>query len=473
MKWEANELLTDVVAGRRPGTALDIGMGQGRNALFLAESGWKVTGFDISDEAVEQALVAAAGAALELDAQLGDVNEFDYGHERWDLVIAMYMHGLILPRVDEIVDSIAPGGLLVIEGFHRDLNFESVQGGYFGYRTNELPRAFDELRVLNYEDRSGAADWGRSTSGEKPIVRFVARKPLETVPDLRGAYLGQEPPGLTPVLFAPGLVNTDAIELNGVVAPGGREFLFTRRIGEVFTLHHSVMEDGEWSVPPPLLLYPGRENAMAVDMACSVDGQRLYWLGRHESELFPGEPGLDLWVSNRIKGDWSTASILPLPITTEAMESYPCVVADGSLYFSSDRPGSLGGADIYRAQRLADGNFAEPVNLGSPINSEHSEGDTYVAPDESYLILTSGRPGGLGSGDLYISFRAADGSWGEPVSLGETINSEYTDFCPMVTPDGEYFFFSRRVVEPGTGWDGVRECSVYWVSAKVLEELRR
>ncbi len=282
-------------------------------------------------------------------------------------------------------------------------------------------------------------------------------------------YLGEEPPGETPVLFAPGVVNTEAIELNGVVSPDGREFFFTRLIDGVGTMHHSVLENGAWSEPSPVLLYPGQERALAVDMSYSLDGQRLYFLGLLKSEVSPEEPGLDLWVSERQSGEWSTASVVLPPVSTDAVESYPCVVADGSLYFSSNRPGSLGGMDIYRAQRLADGSFAEPVSLGPPVNTEASEGDTYVAPDESYLIVASRRPDGLGQADLYISFREADGSWGEAVSLGPTINSELTDFCPMVTPDGKSFFFSRR---HGASWPEATGGDVYWVDARILERFR-
>lgn len=471
-KWEANEFLAEVIAGRHPGTALDVGMGQGRNALFLAENGWDVTGFDLSDEAVAQAAAAAEAAGLELDAVQADVNAFDYGRERWDLVVVMYMHGLILPRVDDIVDSLAPGGLLVVEGFHRDLNHESVQGGYFGYATNELPRAFDALRILSYTDLSADANWGRSVEGTKPIVRFLARKPLATVEGSRGPYLGQGAPGKTPEVFAPGLVSTDAVELNGVVAPGGREFLFTRIVDGVFTMHRSVLEDGAWSVPHPLHLYAGRPAAMAVDMTCSADGERLYWLGSHPSELTPdgAQPGLDLWTSERVQGDWSTARLVPAPVSTAAREIYPCAVADGSLYFSSDRPGSLGASDVWRAQRLAGGGFAEPVNLGAPINTEHSEGDTWVSPDESMLVVTSSRPGGHGQSDLYVSFRTPDGGWTEPANLGPKINTEHTDFCPMGTPDGKVLFFSRRV---GASWEETTAGDVYWVDAAVLDELRR
>jgi hypothetical protein len=67
------------------------------------------------------------------------------------------------------------GGILVVEGFHRDLNRLGVQGGYIGYRSNELPRAFDRLRILRYEDTVGPADWERSGQ-EAPVVRFIAVK---------------------------------------------------------------------------------------------------------------------------------------------------------------------------------------------------------------------------------------------------------------------------------------------------------
>lgn len=121
------------------------------------------------------------------------------------------------------------------------------------------------------------------------------------------------------------------------------------------------------------------------------------------------------------------------------------------------------------APRLADGTFAAPVNVGPPINTSFSEGDTFVSPDESYLIVTSRRPGGFGEGDLYISFRDGDGGWSEPVNLGETINSVQLDFCPMVTPDGKYLFFSRRW---GATWDDTTRCEIYWVDARVLERFR-
>jgi hypothetical protein len=80
---------------------------------------------------------------------------------------------MITRNAAKIIDSLKPGGIIVVEGFHRDLNRKGLQGGDIGYRSNELPRAFDRLRVLYYQDTVGHADWERSGQ-EAPVVRFIA-----------------------------------------------------------------------------------------------------------------------------------------------------------------------------------------------------------------------------------------------------------------------------------------------------------
>jgi hypothetical protein len=282
-------------------------------------------------------------------------------------------------------------------------------------------------------------------------------------PELR--YFGQPAPGHVPQLFAPGVVNTDAIELNGVFTPDGREFFFTRLVDGVDTMFHTVLRDGGWEDPQPLRLFSGDPRAVAVDMSVSPNGRLLYFLGQHPHRDAPRDPSYDVWVSRRTANGWSMAEVVPAPVSTAAAELYPVVVADGSLYFSSDRLGGVGRSDIYRAQSLPDGGFAEPVNLGPPINSEFGTGDTYVAPDESFLIFSSRRPGGFGAGDLFLSLRQPDGRWGEPVNLGEGVNSDEHEFCPMLTPDGNYLFFSRLL---GGSWENATDGEVYWVDAGVL-----
>jgi SAM-dependent methyltransferase len=168
-----NKFLAEMIKGRKPGKALDIGIGEGRNAIFLATQGWEVTGFDISDVGVKLTLEAAQRRGVKLEALIEDADRFDYGRQRWDLVVGMYMHSVITRNADKIIDSLKPGGIIVVEGFHRDLNRQGVQGGYVGYRSNELLQAFARLRVLYYEETAAAADWERSGQ-EAPIVRFIA-----------------------------------------------------------------------------------------------------------------------------------------------------------------------------------------------------------------------------------------------------------------------------------------------------------
>jgi hypothetical protein len=279
-------------------------------------------------------------------------------------------------------------------------------------------------------------------------------------PELTGPLLGQTPPGDEPVVFAPGLISTEgARELNAVFSPDMRIFMFTREIDGVFKMHFSYRgADGRWTRPTlaaPSRTYPGHAD---VDMAFAPGGQRLYFISKRPLPGYAMET-YNIWYSDRSTEGLHPPVALGPHINGAAHEYYPMVVGDGSLYFSTRRPDSLGQFDSYRAQ-FRDGRFDPPVNLGPAINSEFSEGDIFVDADETYLIhVATGREDSLGSGDLYISFRQPDGRWGQDRHMGEVFNSPDIDYCPMVTPDGQYFFFSR-------GDD------VYWVDASVLDRFR-
>jgi hypothetical protein len=121
----------------------------------------------------------------------------------------------------------------------------------------------------------------------------------------------------------------------------------------------------------------------------------------------------------------------------------------------------LGRADIYRAPRI-DGVYREVLNLGPVINTEHSEYDLVIAPDESFLVFSSTRPGGFGEVDLYISFRTPDGAWSEPKNLGPEVNATGAVF-PSLTDDGKYLFFQSRPDDNGT---------IFWVSTEVIRNVQ-
>src|SRR6185503_2886719 len=171
-----NKFLAESVKDRKPGKALDIGMGQGRNSLFLAALGWEVTGFDISDVAVKQAQAEAQKRGLKLNAVVGDVDKFDYGKQRWDLVLGLYMHEYLTRNAGKVMASLKPGGILVVEGIHRDIGKNDMRGERYGYRDNELLKLFGALRIRHYEDTVAQADWDRSGGKPVPVVRLLADK---------------------------------------------------------------------------------------------------------------------------------------------------------------------------------------------------------------------------------------------------------------------------------------------------------
>ena len=282
----------------------------------------------------------------------------------------------------------------------------------------------------------------------------------EEWPVVTGPLLGQDPPGMTPEVFAPGLISTDsARELNAVFSPDMRIFMFTRLVNGVMKMHFTYQTgEGTWTEPrlaAPSLTYPGHAD---VDMAFAPGGRRLYFISKRP---LPGY-ALDrynIWYSDRSPEGLHPPVALGPHINGAGDEYYPVLVGDGSLYFTARRSDSLGGTDSYRAQ-FRDGRFDAPVNLGPAINSEFREGDIYVDAEETYLIhVSTGRPDSLGGADLYISFRQPDGTWGQDRHLGDVINSADIDYCPMVSPDGRYFLFTR-------GDD------VYWVDARILEQFR-
>jgi hypothetical protein len=123
-------------------------------------------------------------------------------------------------------------------------------------------------------------------------------------------YVGQPLPGLTPERFAPGLVSTDAIELNGVFSPDLREFYFTRVVDGVDTMHQIIFADGRWGSPRELLLFPNRARAEAADMVLSRDGQELFFLAGFPRATPPEKQNYDIWRSRRAGDGWSEAELV-------------------------------------------------------------------------------------------------------------------------------------------------------------------
>ena len=173
---QPSRLLVDAIRDREPGLALDLGMGEGRNAIYLAQQRWQVTGVDLSDVAVGQAKEHAQKLGVKVNAVIDGLDHYDLGQNRWNLIVLFYMHAWYndaRPRSSQrIRDALKPGGLLVIEGF--------AGAEKFTFHPNELLRDFDDLTILRYEDVKGEADWAPNRKSH--IIRLVAEKAMPLVP---------------------------------------------------------------------------------------------------------------------------------------------------------------------------------------------------------------------------------------------------------------------------------------------------
>jgi SAM-dependent methyltransferase len=169
-RHEPNRFLVEMVKGLKSGVALDLATGQGRNALYLAQQGWKVTGVDISDEGLRQAAKAASDQHLRLETIEADLDHWDLGTNRWDLVTMIYAGG-DPAMVERVKRSVRPGGWVVFEFFHRDATKGTGIGGF----EERMPGALfkEGWTVLKDEVVEDTADWSLRKS---KLVRFFAQK---------------------------------------------------------------------------------------------------------------------------------------------------------------------------------------------------------------------------------------------------------------------------------------------------------
>jgi SAM-dependent methyltransferase len=160
---EPNGFLVEVVQARPPGAALDYGMGEGRNAIYLASLGWKVSGFDPADAAVALAQKRAKELGLTLDTSAVRDSEYEFGKERFDLILFSWSMPLV--PVEKVLDSLKPGGIIVME----------CAADFVG--RNGMLKMFDALQIVRYEIVPAKVDfYNRIDTG---VLRMVAMKPRQ------------------------------------------------------------------------------------------------------------------------------------------------------------------------------------------------------------------------------------------------------------------------------------------------------
>ncbi|WP_185154459.1 PD40 domain-containing protein [Fulvivirga sp. M361] len=214
---------------------------------------------------------------------------------------------------------------------------------------------------------------------------------------------------------------------------------------EISVLARITKNAGDWTMPE-IVSFSGKYKDLEPFLL--PDGLRLYFVSnRPVTTVDSAVKDFDIWyvVRDNDKADWGVPVNLGWPVNSEYNEFYPTLASNNNLYFTSDAPAAKGKDDIFLSTWNGS-EYTSPIPMGEAINTEGYEFNAYVSSDESYLIFSGyNREDGLGSGDLYISFRDENQDWSVARNLGEGINSKYMDYCPFLdTSTMTLYFTSRR-----------------------------
>ncbi len=283
------------------------------------------------------------------------------------------------------------------------------------------------------------------------ILPIRAQEPL--------LYLKQNPPSITPVIFAKEIISKDnEYEFGSVFSKDGTEFFYGVDVGGRTEIRYTRLENDSWT-PPKVII--SHDTYGFNDPFLSPEENKLYYISEMPKNEKDNTKDHDIWYSKKEQNGWSEPINAGDQINTSKNEYYMSFTKDGTMYFSSNVDSEKGvdhNFDIYASKNIS-GVFQKPEKLSNAINTNAYEADVFVAPDESYIIFCAIRKEGLGRGDLYISFRNNDDTWTQSKNMGPLINTKNHELCPFVTQDGKYFFYTSNK-------------DIYWIDAKILDQFR-
>lgn len=277
-------------------------------------------------------------------------------------------------------------------------------------------------------------------AAQTPLGPIAAPAPTTGATSDPLSWAAKAATGVATAKIVPGICSTGPDYAPSLSSDGRTLYFSTSRSGtgsyDVWSAERSSRLDSLFGAPgsigPPV-----NTDASEGSFVISSDGQTAFYV--------VCSPDCGIYSVTRSGDAWINPQPVP-GVSSEAWESNPMLSSDGrSLYFSSTRPGGLGGTDIYVSRRDGDGLWTVPQNVGAPINTAGDDEGAFVLPGGNVMYFASnGRVGGLGGFDLYVSRRDTSGAWGEPVSLGPAYNSSADDRHPCVAISGDAIFFSSN-----------------------------
>lgn len=324
----------------------------------------------------------------------------------------------------------------IAEGYHLSNNFTNAINYYDKFKAHiDKEVAANEITKLRYdnwvkqiEHKKNQCKVGKRLSSDPVPVTLIPVKELNTIyPDYAPTITRDEKT----------MVFTSRRE-GGVSPDVAIDLLFFEDI-----YISTKGSDNKWSEPQ---LVPGiNTERHESNLGISPDGSELL--------IYKDDNSGDIYVSEKKNnGEWSEPEPISNTINSEFKETSASISADGErLFFASDRPGGMGGFDVYMVERIKRNKWGAPINLGPPINTEFDEDAPVLGFDNKTLFFASKGHDGMGEYDLFRSeFDSLTYEWGEPENLGYPINSSDDDRYYVQSMDGRHAYYAS-IKEGGEG----------------------
>ena len=267
-------------------------------------------------------------------------------------------------------------------------------------------------------------------------------------------YLDQEPPKLLPKLFARGIISMDGRYEHGIsFSPDLHEVYFSANLPDQDpSIFYSILKNGKWSRPEKANFTKGIKVG-EMHPFVSPSGKKIHFAA-HDKFTEPDDPeSVKTWFVERDKESWSEAKQLDSPINNDFI-FYTNEAKNGDLFYTN-----ISQFKMYYSPK-SDSGYQELIQLD--MKGLHG----FVSPSQDYLVINaSNNEDSERKSDIYVYFRKEDGSWSNGIALDENVNTNYSETCPSITPDGKFLFFSRYNEENEIS-------NFYWVSTEVIYKLR-
>lgn len=345
-----------------------------------------------------------------------------------------------LGKVQMELDEYADAAMTYEESF--DLNSKISRAAFFEcaeafFKSNDIQKALYYYK--KYKDLKGT----KYTNKKKESGLETTYDKLLAVRESNCYYMLNMDAESTPYAYAESLgenINTPKDEYLPTVVNAGQRLVYTQRAkGKDEDIMVSTMNNNaEWKKGRKIgyKINTDKNEGMAK---FATHGKTFYYAGCERTDT---EGGCDIYEAELVDGEVSQTNRME-GLNSTWWDSQPSISCDGQwMYFSSNRPGGKGGADIWLSELQSDGEWGEASNLGEGVNTEFDEESPFIATDGQTLYFSSDGHEGMGDGDLFISRKNEEEIWSKAQNMGIPFNSQCKELGIFIQADGKTAHFA-------------------------------